>query len=206
MNNFKLFFIFFGIMFFISCSKEIPIEEPIPHPNPYVFAYNNARYSLGGQTDAISGPTLSLQYSRYHYHYHKVGENRYIVSIDHHFYAPEDFHFYDTIYLEVSHMGISETDRNFNNPCYVLRTGASIGEIHQREANLYFGSDTETRELTDTSVYTATVAGGFNCFEVTYTYPNLGYVIKYYIHPSKGIVKIMQESPMDVSFWTLLSD
>ncbi|MDY0216328.1 MAG: hypothetical protein RBS19_05170 [Bacteroidales bacterium] len=204
MKNLTFFALFMTLLLFISCTKEKPIEEPVKPENPYIFAYNNASYSLGGQTDAISGPTLSLQYSRYHYHYKKVGEDRYIVSIDNHFYAPEDFHFYDTLYLEINHLGIVETDRNFNNPCYILRTGAPIGEIHQREASLYFGNDTEIRELTQKEEYVATVAGGFNCFEVTYTYPNLGYIIKYYIHPLKGIVRIEQESPFDSSFWTLL--
>lgn len=203
MNKFTFPFLFLLTTLLFSCKKEKPIEVPQIPENPYVFASHDARYTLGGQTDAISGATLSLQYSRYYYHYKKVAENRYVVSIDHHFYSPEDFHFYDTIYLEVSHLGIIETDRNFNNPCYILRTGAPIGEVHQREAHLYFGSDTEIRELTRDSVYTPTLLGAFYCYEITYTYPNLGYIIRYYIHPSKGIVKITQESPFDNSFWIL---
>lgn len=206
MNKYNFYVLFLSIFCLISCKKEKPINEPSKPENPFTFAYHNAEYRLGGQTDAISGPTLNIQYSRYHYHYIEVGENRYKVSINHHFYAPEDFHFHDTIYLEINHLGIIETDRNFKNPCYILRLGAPIGEIHQREANLYFGTDTEIRELTDTSVFVATNAGDFYCYEVTYTYPNLGYIIKYYIHLNKGIVKITQVSPMDISFWTLLTN
>ncbi len=194
------FFIIGIIVSFISCNKEQLIPPP---PNPYSYAYDNANYTLGGQNDALTGATHSVQYSRFYYTYKKNGEYRYTIYIHHHFYSPVVRHFYDTLFVEISPEGIIEFDKKYENPCYVLKTKSSIGFKDERIIHSYYGEDTETRQLTDTGVFVATNAGNFNCCEITYRYSRSDEIYKYYIHPQKGITKITFNSSRYRSFWIL---
>ena len=188
---------------FNSCEKESVIPPP---PNPYTYAYDNAQYTLGGQNDALTGATHSVQYSRFYYRYEKSGEDRYKVYIHHHFYAPVVRHFYDTLYVEISPEGIIEYDKKFENPCYILKTNSPIGFKDERITHSYYGEDTETRQLTDTGVFVVTNAGNFNCFEITYRYSRNDGVYKYYIHQQKGITKVTFNSSLYRCFWILSAE